>query len=64
MDRKELAAVYISEIGYDPFIDSPTITEEEVRQTLKEFFEDVEANLASPSWISFKEQLSSKNAKS
>jgi len=36
MDREALAAEYVERIGYDPFEDDPTISEDEVRQTLVE----------------------------
>lgn len=34
MTKAELAASYVELIGYDPFVDDPTITVEEVRETL------------------------------
>lgn len=40
MSKDELAAEYVKLIGYDPFQDCPTITENEVRQTLTEFMEE------------------------
>lgn len=34
--RMDLARRYHDTIGYDPFLDDPTITEDEVEQTLAE----------------------------
>lgn len=42
LDRAGLATMYLEEVGYDPFLDSPDISEELVRQTLREFL--AEAN--------------------
>jgi RNase H-fold protein (predicted Holliday junction resolvase) len=39
--KARLAAEYVEKIGYDPFVDDPSLTVEEVTQTLKEY--DVEA---------------------
>lgn len=36
-NREQLAALYVREIGYDPFEDDPEITEEEVREILLEY---------------------------
>lgn len=40
MDKQALAAEYVRLIGYDPFEDDHSITEEEVAQTLKEYKEE------------------------
>lgn len=37
MSREQLTAAYLDLIGYDPFADDPTITEEEVVRTLAEY---------------------------
>lgn len=34
MTRQELAAAYLANIGYDPFLDDPTISEAEIAETL------------------------------
>lgn len=34
MNQENLSALYLQHIGYDPFIDDPTITVEEVKNTL------------------------------
>lgn len=39
--RAQLAAEYVDLIGYDPFEDDPTISIEDVRQTLREYHEEV-----------------------
>lgn len=40
MDAAALAAEYLERVGYDPFMDDPTITPDEVRQTLREIDEE------------------------
>lgn len=42
-ERAALAAEYVNLIGYDPFADDPSLTVEDVRQTLAEY--KVEAGL-------------------
>lgn len=37
LDRAALGAAYVAAIGYNPFDDDPTITPQEVRQTLREY---------------------------
>ena len=39
IDRAALAAAYMERVGYDPFEDDPTISEDEVRQILAELDE-------------------------
>lgn len=43
-ERVELGQRYKTVVGYNPFLDEPSITPEEVRQTLKEFEEEAKAN--------------------
>lgn len=43
MDKQQLAAEYVEKIGYDPFEDDPTLTAEEVAQTLREYDAEVAA---------------------
>ena len=40
-NKSALAKQYVAKIGYNPFEDDPTITAEEVEQTLKEYDEEV-----------------------
>lgn len=39
MSKDDLAAAYLETIGYDPFVDDPSISEAEVRETLIEYWE-------------------------
>ena len=40
LDKDMLRAAYVQTIGYDPFKDDPTITVEEVYDTLKQYNHD------------------------
>jgi hypothetical protein len=41
MNRQELAAEYEKCIGYNPFEDDPSLTDDDVRQTLTEWREEL-----------------------
>ena len=42
MSKKNLSDAYVDLIGYDPFLDEPTISETEIRQTLQEYAESLD----------------------
>ena len=47
-ERDKLAAVYVRLIGYDPFLDDPSTTVEEVRQLLVEYADAVRGPIEQP----------------
>lgn len=42
-EKAELAQWYLETIGYDPFIDDPEMTVEEIRQTKAEYLAEIES---------------------